>query len=157
MKPLTLIIVLITCASSYGLSCLTNGNGKSLIVPLDKFDSENVTKMIQDLRPIKYANNILCRIELAIDYNEQLLIVKFTEHLKDSSLKNQYVQIDVFVGGDEIEDIVVNHFLEYACSDDECEKNFIKKHIDWFVKADYAALQEKLSPLILGDGKEPGE
>ncbi len=157
MKSLALVILLISCSNSYGLSCMTTNDGKPLSIPLNVSDSEYVMKMIQNLSSKKYENNSLCRVKLLVDYNDERLLINFTEHLGGSTLKDKEVRIngDVFVNDDQ--NIVFIHILEYACADTECEKEFIINHINWFIETDYTELQAKLAPLILGDGEKPGE
>ncbi len=157
MKLLALVILLISCSNSYGLSCMTTNDGKPLYIPLDVSDFEDVMKMIQNLSSKKYENNSLCRVELLVDYNDERLLINFTEHLGDKTLEDKEVQIygDVFANDDQ--NIVFIHILEYACAVNECEKEFIINHINWFIEADYTELQRKLAPVILGDGEKPGE
>jgi hypothetical protein len=92
-----------------------------------------------------------------MDYNKQSLTIQFTEHLNDSTIKNQHVGIDMIVIDNDIKDFGVHHALEYACSDDKCEKKFINKYIDWFVEGDYSELQEELVPFIFDNDKRPGQ
>jgi hypothetical protein len=154
MKSITLIIFLTIYKTSYGLSCVITDDGKPLERSLAGFDFADFMEDIQNLSSMDFDGHSPCRVEFSINYNEQLLIVKFTEHLVTSTLEDQHVQIDVLVDGNSVEEIDVYPLLHYACLDDECEKNFTKKYVDWFVKTGYGALKEKLNPLIFGNGEK---
>jgi hypothetical protein len=157
MKSITLIIFFTICSTSYGLSCIITDDGNPLGWSLAGFDFADFMEEIQNLSHMDFDGNSPCRVVLFISYNEQLLMIAFTEHLEDSLLEDEEVRIDIFVGGDDIDVTAAHHILEHACSDDECEKKFLEKYIDWFVKTNYKALQKKINPLILRNGKEPGE
>ncbi len=156
MKSLTLLILLITFSNSSGLSCLTTDDGEPIEMSLNGTDSSDVIEMLEKLSPRDYDSE--CHIELRINYDTQLLTIKFTQHLEDSMLKDQDVQIDMFVTGDKIDDIGIKYnILEYACTVDKCELEFVKKYIDWFIDADKTELPDELGQLILGNNKEVGE
>ncbi len=157
MKLLTLVIVLITCASSYGISCVITPDGRPLETSLTSLTSDNFKKKLGNFSIMHYNGSSLCRVELYINYIPDFLRVSFTEHLKGSKLKDQHIQIDTYVNGNDADDIGVNHYLEYACSDDGCERDFAIKYIDWLLGADYPELQKQLVPLILGEDEGPGE
>jgi hypothetical protein len=120
-------------------------------------NSDDVIEMLEELDSLDYDSE--CHIELGIDYDAQFLTIQFTQHLEDSSmLKDQDVQIDMFVRGDKIDDIGIKYnILEYACTVNKCELEFVKKYIDWFIDADKTELPDQLGQLILGNNKEVGE
>jgi hypothetical protein len=157
MQSITFIIFLSICTTTYGLSCLITNDGEPIEVSLEDFDSIDVIDMIENLDPEDYDDGIVCRIELIIVYDLQLMFIAFTDSIEDSELEDQDVRIDIFVNGDEIDGIGIGNVLKYACSDDGCELDFVKKYIDWFIDADYPELPNQLTPWILGDGKEAGE
>jgi len=134
---------------------LTTDDGEPIENLLIVFDSEDVIEMLEELSPRDYDSE--CHIKLHMDYDTQLLTIQFTQHLENSTLEDQDVQIDMFVTGDKIDDIGIKYALEYACSDDECELEFVKKYIDWFIDADKPELPDQLAQLILGNDEEAGE
>jgi hypothetical protein len=151
------LIFLTISATSYSLDCVTTSDGEPIKMSFDKFKSDEFKKMIESLPPIKYDHDSLCHIQLYMNYNKQSLTIKFTEHLEESTLENQHVEVDLIVIDNDIKDGGVRHVLEYACSDDKCEKKFINKYIDWFVEGDYSELQEELVPFIFDNDKQPGQ
>ncbi len=157
MESLTLVTLLIIFSNSYGLSCLTTDDGKHIEMSLKVVNSGDIIKTLEELDFSDYDDGSLCRIELYIDHDAKNFFIKLTEELQESRLQGEDVQIDIFANGYEIDDFSITHYLEYACSDDECELDFVKKYIDWFIDANYPELPDQLIPFIFDDGKEAGE
>jgi hypothetical protein len=135
---------------------MINDDGGPIKMSLNGADSRDVIDMLEnELSPLDYDDDSVCRVELWMNFDEQSLGIKFTEHLQDSDLEDEYVQIDLFVTDQML--IGVEHVLEYACSYDECDLDFIDDHIDWLMDASYPELLNKLAALILGDGEKTGE
>jgi hypothetical protein len=100
----------------------------------------------------------MCVVELYINYAEQLLTISIAgESEFYSDFEDQEVHIYTIVDGSNAKSISVKHILEHACSDYECEKNFVIQHIDWFIGVNFTDLQKQLIPLIFDDNKGPGE
>ena len=158
MKSLAVVILLINFSNTYALSCLTANEDEPMTLSLSTHNSDKIIEIIEDLSPDGYDDNDVCRVELYVDYNEQQLRISFTEHLMDHYLEDQSVGIYISVEGDAIDKISIEHILEYACSDDGCELEFVKNYINWFITADSPNLISQLAPFILGnDGDGKGE
>jgi hypothetical protein len=157
MKPLTLTVILITCASSYSLSCMSTKNGKSLEISLDKFDCGDFIDMVNNLPIMDSTKSDLCRVEVKIDYKKQLLTISFTEQITYSMIGVQQIILETYVGGSNAENIGISHAMEHACDDDECDKHFVFKVFNWIVKANNPRLEDRLRSLIIGNSTKPGE
>jgi hypothetical protein len=132
-------------------------DGDPMLVVFEDINSTNIIHMIEGLSPRDYDDGSVCRIKLRIVYDYQLMFIAFTDSIEDSELKDQDVRIDIFVDGDEIGDIGIEHHLEYACSDDGCELDFVKKYIDWFINANHPELPDQLALWIFNDDEEAGK
>jgi hypothetical protein len=125
-------------------------------VSLEDVDPDDVIQILGEETTNDYGGS-LCRVKLFINFDQQLLIIEFPKHIGDDVLEDQDVQIEVLVTVDEMFDTDIWNVLEYACSDDQCELDFVKKYIDWFMSTDYPELADQLTPLILGNSNEAGK
>ncbi len=131
MNSLALIVLLITCAISYGLSCLTTDDGERLKIRLEDFDYDDLIDKLDHLIPMDYDNDNLCRVEFDIDFIYQFLVISFSGQFRDKKLGDRQVLLDTFVYKPIAKDFGVAHIIEYACCEDECEKRFIIYCLDW--------------------------
>ncbi len=158
MKSITLLILLTICTTSYGLSCIITDNGEPLKIPFNDFNYDDFMNEVENLPINEDDDDVICRVELAFGYTQQRLIVKFSQHLQGSELEVEVVQFDTSVRRiDDTEDFAVFNLLEYACSHDGCEKEFIGDHINWLVAATYTEFKEKVGSILLGNGNRIGE
>lgn len=152
MQPVILLILFITFCRSSALSCLKSTDGKAMEFDLNSVHSHEIHETIQALTFDDFDNTQSCRIELYIEYEENILSIKFTNHMQVSLLKDERVRIDLLVTGDELDEIFIGYFLEYACSDNQCDLNFILNYTNWFIDGEKPDLVDELGPHILGDG-----
>jgi hypothetical protein len=157
MKSITLVILLIICTTTYALSCATTDDKEPLEQPLNGLVPDEFIEKIKKLPSVEGDGSGLCRVALAINYVEKTLYVIFTKQLFFSKLEDQDILIDIIVDGSEADDFGSSYNLQYACSDDECEKNFVIQHFNWLFNADHPELSNQLMPFILGNGEESGE
>jgi hypothetical protein len=158
MKLITLIIFLTVSATSYGLSCVTTE--EPLLESLDGFDDDAFMANLKELPTNADDNDDICRVELVLNYAKQSLTVKFTEHINyEPSLDDGKIQLDTLVERSTTNtgDFTVINFLEHACSEDGCEKEFITNHINLLRKSDFIELKKKIGPLLIGNGNKTGE
>ncbi len=139
------IVLLLLFPISHALSCITENQ---FTATLANFDIQSFQKKLKDLKVDQ--NNIikLCRIELGIDYLAQL---------QNAKLPDGLVRFDTTIVAMKDGTTKLNNFLEYACSNEECDKEFAIKHISWLLNAQYTSLQEKVRPLLLGNTTDEGK
>jgi hypothetical protein len=99
----------------------------------------------------------LCRIELFLDYLAQRLQVEFSPELENSQLSDGQVRFDTIIKVNDDGSTKLIHYLEYACSNEECDKEFAIKHISWLLNAQYTSLNTKVRPLLLGNTTDAGK
>ncbi|UJR12395.1 hypothetical protein I4U23_016572 [Adineta vaga] len=95
-----------------------------------------------------------CRLDIYINYAEQILSILFTKHLENSKLHDEIV-LTTYVKETQTDDIELYHFLGYACSEDKCEIKFFEKYLQWLLNAQYPELSNKLSKFIIRNGTIP--
>lgn len=159
MKVFILIILLITCTSSDGLRCAITEDKQYFEKLLFRLNSDQVLEGIRGLRTEEYESN-MCRIMFYISYSRDILIVQLTEHLQDRDLSDGYVRIDTYMRGANVFNVGAAHFIEYACSKDLCEIEFVEEYsqfLDWLIDAKYLELSRQLGTLIYGAGEDRGE
>jgi hypothetical protein len=149
-----LIVLLFLFPISHALSCIT----EDIFYPfLASFNNQSFEGDLNGLEVDQNDTMDLCRIELFLDYLDQRLEIKFSPRLENSELSDGQVRFDtIIVAMDDNRTKLIN-YLEYACSDEECDKDFAIKHISWLLKAQYTSLQAKASPLLLGNTKDAGK
>jgi hypothetical protein len=148
------IVLLFLFPISHALSCITED---TFTAPLDNFNIQSFAEELKDLEVDEDDTRDLCRIELFIDYSEQQLEVRFSPELENNELPDGQVRFDTLtVLTDDGSTVLVN-ILEYACSDEECDKEFAIKHISWLLNAQYPSLITKVRPLLLGNTKDAGK
>jgi hypothetical protein len=158
MKSITLVILLTICATSYAISCTTIDNARTLLQPLNGLVPNEFIEKIKKLPSVKNVGSDPCRVALYINCINKTLQIAFTGRFAiTSSLQDQQVEITIIVNGNDANDFSFGYYLEYACSDDECEKDFIIQHFNWLFNVDYPELLNQLIPFILGNVKEPSE
>jgi len=134
---------------------MTNNDEGPLEEPLKDFVSSKFIEKFQDLPFVRDDKYSRCHVELHIDYIKQLLIIEFTEDaVFSSTIQDQYFEINIFVGKAIDDNIPTDHYIEYGCSDYECDKKFIIQHLDWFIAVNFTASQQKLDFLISIDDKQ---
>ena len=70
---------------------------------LKKASPEDIFKTIRDLKTEHYSgHNVSCRIALYIRYNTGEFLVSLTEHLVNSKLEDEDIEIELFVTGETI-------------------------------------------------------
>lgn len=152
MKLVGLIILLGIFTSSDSLKCATTNGTDPLTMSLNNLVLNNVLGALNGLSFQEYQTD-KCHIKFCVSYDQELLEVQFTEHLMNSTVGNETVRIDTYVI-DIVDDIGVQHDIEYACSTDLCEIEFVNKStdmLDWLLQNQYSELVNELIPLIFGD------
>lgn len=159
MKVFALVILFIICASSNGLRCATTKDGLFLNNSFNDLTSNVLLKKIKGLKNEEFDYD-MCRMSFNIDYNKGILIVQFTEHLKTRTLPDKRVRIDTYMRGTNVQQTDTTHFIEYACSKDLCEIEFVKKYrvlLNWLLEDHYSKFWYQIGSLIVGNGTSQGE
>ena len=151
MQLLILVIFFVAFSHSSALLCLKSDNGEVMQFDLNSDDSKMIHEKLRELTFDHGNGTKTCRIELYIDYEENQLVIKFTENMTKSILKDEHVRIDLLVTGDYLDEITIHYYLEYACSDDQCDLHFILNYTSWFIDGEEPDLIEHLTPYILND------
>ena len=158
MKSITLVILLSICTTSSGLSCV-NGSG-FLVKSLNGFDNDRFQEEIRNLSTITLEDKSLCRVKLELHHEQKRLIVVFNRNLANSELNKSMVEFALRMEPSSFGNMAnfkINNYLEYACSNDECDKQFIIDHIGWLYKNTYTELKEQFDPLLRGNATKTDE
>ena len=156
MKVLVLLILAVICVGVDGLSCI---NQKE---PLKQiwlgFTLDSLVKRISNLTSINVGQNDLCRAEIRIEINSiwTFMTISFTNHLEDSMLDDNIIEYYTYLGSTETGDIDIRTFLQYACSEDNCDKKFIIDHIGWLLEQTHSQLSLNISQYFKDDKQELG-
>jgi len=163
MKSIILIILLVVCAESDGLQCLfTKGEDLSL-GPLNKFNIIAFLYKIKQLPIMTYNDTNLCAIILYAEFSPTPDAgIRLTNSLKQLYILSSHSQviIDTSMANFGDDDLTVSHVLTYACSYDECDREFLYKFnrtIDWLFNAHYTNLTKKLAEFIVADKRISSE
>jgi hypothetical protein len=155
MKCLVLLILVFICATVDGLLCIKRKNQLGAV--LFDLEPENFETIIYNLSSIKVGDNDLCRVKFEIIIGLEFLgTISFNTDLSDSELDNNEVLYETYFFFDESDDALIVKNLEYACSEDDCDKQFIVDHIGWFFPIIHEELAWNITQLIKDDNKEPG-
>jgi len=149
-----LIILLFLFPKSHTLSCITEDIPD---IPLANFNIQSFEEELNHLEFDQDDTLKLCRIALFVDYSEQYLEVSFGPELENSEVPDGQVEFDTAIVLMDDESTELINYLEYACSDEECDKEFAIKHISWLLNAQYTSLNTKVKPLLLGNTKDEGK
>jgi hypothetical protein len=148
------IVLLFLFPISHALSCITED---TFTARLDNFNIQSFEEQLNDLNVDQDDTMDLCRIRLFLDYSEQSLEVNFSLKLENTELPDGLVRFDTIIVALDDNSTKLFNFLEYACSDEECDKEFAIKHISWLLNAQYTSLNTKVRPLLLGNTSDPGK
>ncbi|CAF3701361.1 unnamed protein product, partial [Adineta steineri] len=151
MKALTLLILLISCARSYGILCISSG-----IADLEYwsftigFDYDKFISLMEEQNTDEYD---ICRIQIYMHYGQGIVAVKFVEQATHPVLLDQQMRLDtIMLFPDDDKKPVVTISLMYACATDGCDIEFLKTRLMWLLNADYNELSTNVRPFILGSG-----
>lgn len=142
IKGSILILLLVSAATSDGLSCIAQE--KPWIrkpfadLVLDDFMQKTTSKNITDGH---------CQVRIHLDYGAQVLSIEFTEDLPTSWLSLGKVKFGTMVIplGDSV---YVENQVEYVCAKDGCELVFLNDHLPWLRQSGYRTLAQHVLPLI---------
>jgi hypothetical protein len=148
------MILLFLFPISHALACITED---TFYASLANFDIQSFEEELADLEVDEHDIIKLCRIELFLDYLAQRLQVEFSPELENSQLSDGQVRLDTFIVAMDDGSTKIVNILEYACSDEECDKEFAIKHISWLLNAQYTILNAKIRPLLLGNTEGVGK
>jgi hypothetical protein len=149
-----LTILLFLFPISRALSCITEN---FFTAPLANFNIQSFQEELNDLEVEEDDSMKSCRIELFLDYSEQYLQVTLSPELENSQLSDGQVRFDTIIKVNDDGSTKLIHYLEYACSNEECDKEFAIKHISWLLNAQYTSLNTKVRPLLLGNTTDAGK
>ncbi|CAF1165656.1 unnamed protein product [Adineta steineri] len=158
MESIVLVILLIICATSSGHKCVIN---RHLEVKVAEFNVADFQETIGNLHVIEVDDRRLCRMRIAIDYISafQRIQIQFSQQFEDSDLNDAMISFMTLARNtpDSTSNFEIANFVEYACSGNECDKQFLIDHINWLFKIDYIEFEQKIRPLMMGYGKEAGQ
>ena len=146
MKWLVLIVLLMAAAASDGLPCVMSEG--PLEASLDNFVGDDFLRKLKTLSTSKSEHD-LCRVGIKLNFSYRKLSVFFTEDLTDDRLNFGEIKFDTIVRVLSDGSPSVVNTLSNICSDEDCEIDFIEKHLSSLVGTDYAALATDVSPLII--------
>jgi hypothetical protein len=99
----------------------------------------------------------LRRVKVFLHYARQKLRVKFSPEIKNSELLDGNLQFDTVIWVWQDRKSEVANYFEYACSSEECNKNFVLKHIPWLIEAQFISLHMAVGPLLVRNTQDPGK
>ena len=155
MKHLTLFTLLIGLTTGSGLSCIKTD--EPLEVSLDDFDEEAFSDQIDGLEDSVDVDDGYCRLQIKLDYHQELLTVSFTEDIQTGLVGVDQIRFETIVLAINATDATVINIFEYACDSDECEKHFLVDMVGWLLEFDTTELQTEVMPWFSGDTHESGE
>lgn len=151
------ILLLATVTGCDGLSCITSEQHWKKV----PFTGLDYGHFMQELKNLTISQSILdgpCRVEIALNYYDEVFTIAFTKELGDSKLQLGLVRFDTFVVPVYDDEFYIENYLEYACSKGGCEIDFIKDHLPWLLGTSYPTLADNAVPLITrgtdGSGKK---
>jgi hypothetical protein len=155
MKCLVLSILVLICATVDGLLCIDREDPLETL--LFNVSPDEFVKSVHNLSSIEVGNDDLCRVKFEIYVDMGWLSkISFSKHLSDSEVVDNEVQYETYWMPRETESMIIINFLEYACSEDNCDKQFIVDHIGWLSTATHSQLAMNIIKLIKDDKKKPG-
>ncbi|UJR19254.1 hypothetical protein I4U23_022383 [Adineta vaga] len=137
--------------STTGLRCIKNEIFQDFSI--DEFDHDKLQSDLDSFTLSPITNDNLCRVSLDFSYHlyAGTLDIEFGEVIQGIPLADKVVQLDTMLTLQNQISFELKHYLEYACSNyDGCEKQFVLEHIEWFYKAKYLELQQKVEKLLDG-------
>lgn len=152
-------MALVFCAKSHGLQCLFKENVTE--TQINDLNATAFFNAIKNLSSISFNDTDLCRIKLHIAFSRTPYITtRLTNHLADSDVTDSEVEIHFTIKNSGGDNRSVSHFIEYACSYDECDKDFIgkfNKSLEWWFNARYTNLSNKIAKFIVADEETSNE
>jgi hypothetical protein len=154
MKCLVLLILVFICTTVDGLSCIDGEESLGMAV-FDRPPEDFVT-VAYNLPTIKVGDNDVCRVKFVSHAGMKWFgMISYDTDFTNSELGNNEVLYETHFVFDESKDMISNH-LEYACSEDNCDKQFIVDHIGWLFTITHSQLAMNINQLIKDDNINPG-
>ena len=147
MQCLAVIVLLITAGTSDGLSCVTSDEDWEA-VSFVGLDPDEFLKELRESLTSEIISDDVCRVSIELDYDDDELTKQFTEDLNDDELTSGEIRFSTFVSLMFHGIPYLANSLEYACSEVECEIDFVEDHLAWLLDASYPTLAVNASSLI---------
>ena len=151
MQSFTLLILFSTFLHSSALECLKTADENSMEFDMIIDDIEDVIGALEGLSMDDDDDHKMCRIQLSIDYDTGWLELILTNNLTHSILNSENVRIEILVVRDSMNKTIIQHHLEYACSNDQCDLEFVKKYLESLMNAERSQRADAITPYIVGD------
>jgi len=144
MMTLVTLFFFSILSTSYSLMCIRQD--KPLELELPNYNYKKFAKKINDLPS---NTRTRCRVEMSIDHENIFLTISFSKSLTTSNWSDHKLQFETSMYVNIRPDTRVTKNLEYACSgQDNCEREFVLKHLEWFVQANFITLHTSIYLLL---------
>ncbi|CAF4472437.1 unnamed protein product, partial [Rotaria socialis] len=125
----------------------------SFVVSLKNFSLDEFISLI-NLR-VSTNGHKKCLVDIQVNYAQKILIVLFGSGISSSSLTtNRQIYMDTYLAlaQDDIyiksHNVIINH-VQFACNTNDCNHQFLLRHLEWLVKMEYNDLVSNISPLLI--------
>ncbi|CAF4228426.1 unnamed protein product, partial [Adineta steineri] len=119
-------------------------------VPINTFD-RNGLKVLLDGYEID-ASFSECRVEIVVVYPQQILQIKFSKLVPNTTISVGIVTFRTLVRYINEDNTMTAHILISACSNsDGCDKQFILDHVEWLVRMKYDDFSKISFQLLVGE------
>lgn len=143
MAVLTLVLIFIL-PMSYGLKCIRQDT------PLEELlIGFNHKKFKEKLKELPSNTRARCSIELSTYAGSYNFIISFSKTVSINNLSNHHVQFDTHIYYAMDMTLRVSKNILYVCSNsDNCERQFLFDHFEWFLEVQYLDLKTSILFLL---------